>query len=222
MQKQLDEYSSDLMSKYHQFGTQNCLLAMIEKLKKKNRDKKGIFAAVQTDFSKAFDCIPHNLLIAKLSAYGFNRKSLIFISADLESRKQKTRIELAFSDYLNILLGVPQRSILGPSLFIISLSDLFFILNDLDYASYADDTTPYVSRQNYPEAIEFLEPTINSIFAWFKNNGLEADSGKSHFLISSYEEICLKILGSTVETSPCESSPIDSELLFHEQNIIMF
>ena len=102
------------------------------------------------------------------------------------------------------------------------MSDLFFILNDLDYASYADDTTPYVSRQNYPEAIEFLEPTINSIFAWFKNNGLEADSGKSHFLISSYEEICLKILGSTVETSPCESSPIDSELLFHEQNIIMF
>ena len=107
MQKQLDEYSSDLMSKYHQFGTQNCLLAMIEKLKK-NRDKKGIFAAVQTDFSKAFDCIPHDLLIAKLSAYGFNRKSLIFISADLESRKQKTRIELAFSDYLNILLGVPK------------------------------------------------------------------------------------------------------------------
>ena len=107
MQKQLDEYSSDLMSKYHQFGTQNCLLAMIEKLKK-NRDEKGIFAAVQTDFSKAFDCIPHDLLIAKLSAYGFNRKSLIFISADLESRKQKTRIELAFSDYLNILLGVPK------------------------------------------------------------------------------------------------------------------
>ena len=153
---------------------------MIEKLRKIG-DKKGIFAAVLTDLSKTFDCITHNLLIAKLSAYGFDRKSLMFILAYLKSRKQRTRIGSAFSDYLNILFGVPQGSILGPILFIIFLSDLFYIYNDLDYANYADDTTPYVCRQNYAEAIEFLEPTINNIFAWFKNNGLVANSGKSHF-----------------------------------------
>ena len=105
----------------------------------------------------------------------------MFISAYLKSRKQRTRIGSAFSNYLNILLGVPQRSILGPILFIIFLSDLFYIYNNIDYANYADDTTPYVCRQNYAEAIEFLEPTINNIFAWFKNNGLVANSGKSHF-----------------------------------------
>ena len=116
-------------------------------------------------------------------------------SAYLKSRKQRTRIGSAFSDYLNILFGVPQGSILGPILFIIFLSDLFYIYNDLDYANYADDTTPYVCRQNYAEAIEFLEPTINNIFAWFKNNGLVANSGKSHFLVSPYEKISLKILG---------------------------
>ena len=74
---------------------QNYLLSMIEKLRKK-RYKKGIFAAVLTDLSKA--CIPHNLLIAKLSAYGFDRKSLMFILAYLKSRKQRTRIGSAFSD----------------------------------------------------------------------------------------------------------------------------
>ena len=116
---------------------------MIEKLGK-IRDKKGIFTAVLTDLSKAFGCIPHNLLIAKLSAYGFDRKSLIFISAYLKIRKHKTRIGSAFSDYLNILFGVPQGSILGPILFIIFLSDLTYIYNGLDYVSYADDTTPYV------------------------------------------------------------------------------
>ena len=76
-----------------------------------------------TDLSKAFDCIPHNLLIAKLSAYGFDRKSLMFISAYLKSRKQRTRIGSAFSDYLNVLFGVPQGSISGLILLIIFLSD---------------------------------------------------------------------------------------------------
>ena len=88
MQEQLDEYFSDLLSEYQcgfrqGYGTQNCLLALIEKLRK---IEKGIFVAVLTGLSKAFDCIPH---IAKLSVYGFDRKSLIFISAYLKSRKQK-------------------------------------------------------------------------------------------------------------------------------------
>ena len=191
--QELDEYFSDLLSKYQfgfmqGYGTQNCLLAMIEK-PRKITDKKSIFAAVLTDLSKAFDFIPHNLLIPKLSAYGFDRKPLTFISAYLKSRKQETRVRSAFSDYLNLLVGVPQGSILGPILFIIFLSDLFYIYNDLEYATYADDTTPYVCRQNYVEDIEFLEPTINNIFAWFKNNGIVPNSGKSHFLISPYEKI---------------------------------
>ena len=72
MQEKLDIYFSDLLSKYQcgfrqGFENQNCLLSMIEKLRK-IRDKKGIFAAVLTDLSKAYDCISHNLLIAKLSA----------------------------------------------------------------------------------------------------------------------------------------------------------
>ena len=102
MQEQLDKYFSDLLSKYqcgfrHGYETQNSLLNMIEKLRK-IRDKKVIFAAVLTDSLNAFDCIPHNLLIAKLSAYGFDTKSLMFILAYLKSRKQRTSIGSAFSD----------------------------------------------------------------------------------------------------------------------------
>ena len=98
------------------------------------------------------------------------------------------------------MFGLPKGSILVPISFFIFLSDLFYIYNNLDYASYANDTTPYVCKQNYAEAIEFLELTINSIFSWFKNNGLVVNSGKSHFLVSPYEKISLKILGSTIES----------------------
>ena len=62
------------------------LAVMIEKLRK-IRDEKRVFAAVLTDLSKAFDCIPRQLLIAKLIGYGFDMKSIAFISAYLKNRK---------------------------------------------------------------------------------------------------------------------------------------
>ena len=106
-----------------------CILVMVEKMKK-IRDNKGVFAAVLIDLSKAFDCIPHGLLIAKLNAFGFDKKSLPFISAYLYNREQKTKVGSEFSDFLNILFGVPQGWMLGPILFIIFITDLFFINND--------------------------------------------------------------------------------------------
>ena len=54
----------------------------------KNRDNKGVFAAVLTGLSKAFECIPHGLLLPKLNAFGFNKISLSFISAYLHNRKK--------------------------------------------------------------------------------------------------------------------------------------
>ena len=90
----------------------------------------------------------------------------------------------------------------------------------MDYASYANDTTLYVGRQNYAEATEFLQLTINNIFAWLKNNGIVANSGKTIFLVGTYEKISLKILGSTIEFGPSEELlgvTNDSELTFHKR-----
>ena len=82
---------------------------MVEKMKK-IRENKGVFAAVLADLSKAFNCIPHSLLIAKLNAFGFDKKSLSCVSAYPSNRKPKTKIGSEFSDFLNILFGVPQGS----------------------------------------------------------------------------------------------------------------
>ena len=66
------------------------------------------------DLSQAFDCIPHDLLIAKRHAYGFILKTATFIYSYLKRRKEKVKVDNVLSDFLTLLLGVPQGSILGP------------------------------------------------------------------------------------------------------------
>ena len=106
------------------YSAQHRLLYMIEKIRK-NRDSKGVFVAVLTDLSKAFDCILHELLFAKLHVYGFDKISLTFIYAYLSQLKQKTKLEI-----MSILYGALQGSILGLLLVIIYTSKLS-ILKDL-------------------------------------------------------------------------------------------
>ena len=113
---------------------------MIEKFKE-SIDKGNEFGALLTDLSKAFDCIDHSLLIAKLHCYGLSSLSLNFISSYLFQRTQRIKINNCYSEKSLIKYGVPQGSILGPLLFNIGLIDLFFECDDTEIASYADDTT---------------------------------------------------------------------------------
>ena len=78
------------------FSAQHCLMALLEKWKT-CVDQKQICGALLTDLSKAFDCLPHDLIIAKLNAYGFSLSALRLIHDYLSNRKQRTKINLTYS-----------------------------------------------------------------------------------------------------------------------------
>ena len=124
-------------------STQHCFSTMLEKWKK-CVDKETVFGALLTNFSKAFDCLDHELLTAKANAYGFNLPALRLVHDQVSNIKQRIKIENTHSTWMEITSGVPQGLILRPFLFNIIVADLFFIINDTDIANYANCNTPYI------------------------------------------------------------------------------
>ena len=99
-------------------------------------DENKIVGAALMDLSKAFDCLPHDLLVAKLEAYGLDTKTLKHTLSYLSGRKQCVKIRNSFSLLKLILSDIPQGSI--PILFNIFMNDIFFLLGS-DLHSFADD-----------------------------------------------------------------------------------
>ena len=200
------------------YSAQHCLLVMIEKWKK-IEDRGGVFGALLTDLSKAFDCIPHDLIIAKLEAHGFQTDALNLVYDYLSKRKQRIKINETFSCWKDTEYGVAQGSIFGPLLFNMHLCDLFYFLQGLDIASYADDTTIYAVKENKESVINALEASSLPLFTWFNNNFMKANSDKSHILLSCSEPSAALIDGSSFESNTKEillGITIDRGLKFDE------
>ena len=123
----------------------------------------------------------------------------------LSNRKQRTKINSEFSSLEEILFGVLQGSVLGALLSNIFLCDFFFIMNDVDFASYADDNTPFFVGNDLDEVIFNLQSASKTLFQWFADNQMKANPDKCHFTCSSILKMSIIIENRQIHNSTCEN-----------------
>ena len=108
------------------------------------------YSALLTDLSKAFDCIVHVSLIAKLETYGFSYETIKLMHIYVTDRKHKSKVNESFSDFIDLLLDVPQEdSSLDLLSFNICICYFFFFVQEDNVTSYADDTIAYSNNKNF-------------------------------------------------------------------------
>ena len=177
-------FLSDFIPAYRkEYSTNHVLLRLIENWKAA-LDSNLFTGAVLMDLSKAFDCIPQDLLMAKLHAYGFNFETLTFLNSYLRDRKHCIKINNICNAFLKILSGVPQGSILGPRLLNIFLNDLFLCLKK----EFTDDYTITVVCDQLADLMKILEAEGKLSVGWFKENEMVVNSDKFQAIILNRKE----------------------------------
>ena len=204
-----------LLSAYRNgYGCSDVLLKFVS-MWKKALDDNMYTGALLMDLSKAFDCLPHCLLVAKLHAYGFTDHACLLVASYLSNRKQRVKMGSTKSSWKGLDKGVPQGSILGPVLFNFFIHDLFFFINKCTLLNYADDDTLLYSHYDINELYSVISEDTNIAIDWFERNGMKANPDKFQFIachrrlkftnpilisgMTLHPEESVKLLGVTID-----------------------
>ena len=169
LQKQISRYMEIYLSPFlcgyrKGFNPQHALILLLEKWRM-SLNKIGHGGAILMDLSKAFDTLNHDLVMAKLNAFGFDKNALLLINSYLANRWQRIKIN-SFSSWTELLSGVPQGSVLGTILFNIYINDLFYFIESSDVCNYADDTTLYACNLHLDLLMSKLENSAQKALVW--------------------------------------------------------
>ena len=171
-------------------------------------NRSGTTRAVALDISKAFDRVWHASLLHKLKSYGISGQIFALISSFLNNRQLRVVLDGKSSQEYPVNVGVPQGSILGPTLFLLNINDLS---DDVicDIAIYANDTTLY-SKYNWAsdlwqqlELASELESNLRDTVDWGKKWLVDFNAGKTQLVSFDWSNnngsIDVKMDGSVLE-----------------------
>ena len=225
MLKFTESILSEKISAYRKGSScQHVLMSLTEQWRK-YIDQNQYVGAVLMDLSKAFDCLPHELLISKLHAYGLGKKTLRLLYSYLRGRKQRVNINGTYSTILEILSGVPQGSILGPILFNIFVNDLLFYIKSADPFNYADDNNLSSHASNLEKLVANLENATRESVDWLDENEMIANAKKFKAIIlkkgmPNTSKTCVKIKDLAILSENEVTSlgiKLDNKLAYSEQ-----
>ena len=179
-------------------------------------DKSGFVGTILMDLSKAYDTV------AKYEAYSIDKNGLNLIHNYLTNRKQRTKVSSSYSDWYDIVRGVPQDSILGPSFFNLFVNDLFLFIERTNICNFADDNTIYGCNINLQTILIDLKFDMQNILKWFKVNSVKPNPKKFKFMVlgsSTRQSIILNINNIKIKESSSATLlglTIDNRLTFKD------
>ncbi|PFX18773.1 putative RNA-directed DNA polymerase from transposon BS [Stylophora pistillata] len=137
---------------------------------RKELDNRRIVGLVSMDLSKAFDILPHGLIVHKLAKYDADDSKVTLIKDYLTGRKQRVKLAGTFSPWLLVQRGIPQGSILGPLLLNIFMNDLPHVIDFTILATYADDTQFFYAGDNVTDVEQAINSDLGKIDKWYEEN----------------------------------------------------
>ena len=221
----VNSFLSEFISAYRKtYSTNHVLISLIENWKK-FLDQNKFAGGVLMDLSNAFDCIPHDLLIAKMHTYAFSSESLTFFYSYLKRRKQSVEINNTQSVFQVLLSGVPQGSILSPIFFNIFINYyLFYRVKESELHNFTDDNTISLAEFSVEKLLKTLERESQIVTDWFRENNMivNADTFQA-IIVKRNSDMCnqytLNIDGSQVTSEKSVKLlgiNIDSKISFDE------
>lgn len=142
-----------------------------------------VIVAVFLDLRRAFETVDRSILIDKLRAYGIGDIELEWFKSYLSHRKQRTRVNEQISKDIDVLLGVPQGSILGVLLFLVYINDMEKAIDIAELVLFADDALLYVIGDSIDEGVRKINSDLEKLSDWFKMNKLMLNIDKSKCMI---------------------------------------